>query len=134
MPAAVNVSLLVALSYERSIIGPPTSLPSSSTTSTVLPKEAVLRRSRMRASFANRSAAASCEAAYRGMVTVTREGRRSLYTPAVSREAYLAAQSRTFFEKLCGGSVSAFAAALCQSGISEADLKELRELLERGSN
>lgn len=69
--------------------------------------------------------------AERGMVTVTREGRRSLYTPAVSREAYLAAQSRTFFEKLCGGSVSAFAAALCQSGISEADLKELRELLER---
>ena len=53
--------------------------------------------------------------AERGMVTVTREGRRSLYTPAVSREAYLAAQSRTFFEKLCGGSVSAFAAALCQS-------------------
>lgn len=69
--------------------------------------------------------------AERGMVTVTREGRRSLYTPAVSRAAYLAAQSRTFFEKLCGGSVSAFAAALCQSGISEADLKELRELLER---
>ena len=69
--------------------------------------------------------------AERGMVTVTREGRRSLYTPAVSREDYLAAQSRTFFEKLCGGSVSAFAAALCQSGISEADLKELRELLER---
>ena len=69
--------------------------------------------------------------AERGMVTVTREGRRSLYTPAVSRADYLAAQSRTFFEKLCGGSVSAFAAALCQSGISEADLKELRELLER---
>ena len=36
----------------------------------------------------------------RGMVTVEKAGRRSLYTPAVSREQYTAAQSRTLFRKL----------------------------------
>ena len=40
----------------------------------------------------------------RGMVTVEKAGRRSLYTPAVSREQYTAAQSRT-----CSGSSAAAA-------------------------
>ena len=67
----------------------------------------------------------------RGMVTVEKAGRRSLYTPAVSREQYTAAQSRTLFRKLCGGSVPAFAAALCDSGLTREELQTLRDLLER---
>ena len=62
---------------------------------------------------------------------IEKSGRKSLYTPLVTREEYLASQSRSFVEKLCGGSISAFANALCSSGLSKEDLAELRELLER---
>lgn len=67
----------------------------------------------------------------KGFVAIEKSGRRSLYTPLVSREDYLAAQSRSFFEKLCGGSVSTFAAALCDSGLTREEIAELRSLLER---
>lgn len=67
----------------------------------------------------------------KGFVSIEKSGRRSLYTPLVSREAYLAAQSKSFFEKLCGGSVSTFAAALCDSGLTREEIAELRSLLER---
>ena len=70
--------------------------------------------------------------AEKGFVKIEKSGRRSLYTPCVSREDYLASQGRNFFEKLCGGSVSAFANALCGSGLSREEIAELRELLERG--
>ena len=65
-------------------------------------------------------------------MAICKDGRRSQYTACVSKEVYLASQSRSFFHKLCGGSVSAFAAALCDSGLSREDLEELRALLERG--
>lgn len=68
----------------------------------------------------------------KGFLSIEKAGRRSVYTPLVAREDYLAAQSRNFFHKLCGGSVSAFANALCDSGLSKEELAELRELLERG--
>ena len=58
-------------------------------------------------------------------------GRSARYIPLVSREEYLAQQSRRFLEKLCGGSLPAFAAALCDSGLSREELAELRRLLER---
>lgn len=67
----------------------------------------------------------------KGFVAIEKSGRRSLYTPLISREDYLAAQSRSFFEKLCGGSVSTFAAALCDSGLTREEIAELRSLLER---
>ena len=69
--------------------------------------------------------------AEKGFLAIEKEGRRSRYIPRVSREAYLAAQGRTFFQKLCGGDLSAFASALCGSGLSRKELDELRELLER---
>ncbi len=65
-------------------------------------------------------------------LTIEKQGRRSVYTPCVTREDYLASQSRTFFEKLCGGDISAFANALCGSGLTQEELAQLRELLERG--
>jgi BlaI family penicillinase repressor len=67
----------------------------------------------------------------KGFLSVTIEKRKKCYTPCVSQEAYLAAQSRSFFEKVCGGNVSAFAAALCSSGLSKDDLAQLRDLLEQ---
>ena len=67
----------------------------------------------------------------KGFITIEKSGRRSYYTPCVSREVYLASQGKNFFEKLCGRNVSAFAAALCDSGLSKEELAELRLLLER---
>ena len=69
----------------------------------------------------------------KGFVTIEKEGRSSRYYPLVTRETYLAGQSRRFLDLLCGGSLSAFAAALCDSGLTREELDELRDLLERGT-
>ena len=69
--------------------------------------------------------------AEKGFITIEKIGRRSYYTPCVSREDYLAAQSKNFFEKLCGRNISTFAAALCDSGLSKEEISVLRSLLER---
>ena len=71
--------------------------------------------------------------AEKGFIAVEKAGRGSVYTPLVARHDYLAAQSGRFYEKLCGGSVSAFAAALCDSGLSREELAELRRLLEENA-
>ena len=67
----------------------------------------------------------------KGFISIEKVGRRSYYTPCISREDYLASQSKTFFQKLCGGNVSVFVNALCDSGLSEEELSQLRALLER---
>ncbi len=68
--------------------------------------------------------------AEKGFLRVEKEGRRSVYTPLVTRQDYLSAQSRRFLDKLCGGSVPAFASALCDGSLSREELAELRRLLE----
>ena len=68
----------------------------------------------------------------KGFITIEKNGRRSYYTPCISREDYLAAQSKSFVDKLCGGSISTFATALCSSGLTREELAELREMLEKG--
>lgn len=67
----------------------------------------------------------------RGFLTIEKKGRRSYYTPCISQEDYLASQSRNFFEKLCGGDLSVFANALCDSGLTKDEIAKLRSLLER---
>ena len=67
----------------------------------------------------------------KGFLRVEKEGRRSRYTPLISQKDYLAAQSRSFVQKVCGGSLPAFAAALCDSGLTREELDQLRDLLER---
>ena len=67
----------------------------------------------------------------KGFIAITKNGRRSYYTPLISQEDYLASQSKTFFEKLCGRNISTFAAALCDSGLTKEEIAELRSLLER---
>ena len=69
----------------------------------------------------------------KGFLTIEKVGRRSYYTPCVSQEDYLASQSKSFVEKLCGGSISAFATALCSSGLTKEELAQLREMLEEGT-
>ena len=68
----------------------------------------------------------------KGFISIEKSGRRSYYTPLISQEDYLAVQSKTFFEKLCGRNISTFAAALCDSGLTKEEIAELRSLLERG--
>lgn len=65
-------------------------------------------------------------------LTVEKLGRSNGYTPTVTQQEYLAAQSRRFVDQLCGGSVSVFASALCDSGLTREELAQLRKLLEEG--
>lgn len=67
----------------------------------------------------------------KGFVEITKVGRSAQYAPLVSQEDYLAAQGNRFLHKLCGGSISALANALCGSGLSKEELAQLRDLLER---
>lgn len=67
----------------------------------------------------------------KGYLSVDKAGRGKSYTPTVSQQEYLAAQSSRFFRKLCGGNISTFASALCDSGLSKEEIAQLRDLLER---
>ena len=67
----------------------------------------------------------------KGFIRIQKEGRSARYIPLIAREDYLAQQSRRFVQKVCGGSMPAFAAALCGSGLTKEELALLRELLER---
>ena len=65
----------------------------------------------------------------KGFVRIEKTGRSAEYRPLVAKEDYLARQGRKFYDKLCGGNVSAFAAALSASGLTAEELAQLRELL-----
>ena len=68
----------------------------------------------------------------RGFVAREKEGRGNLYRPLVAREDYLAAESRSFLERLHGGSLPSLVAALVESeAVRGAELDELRALLAR---
>ena len=69
--------------------------------------------------------------AEKGFIKIEKSGRRSVYVPLTDRHAYQAAQSRSFVDKVFGGSISAFAAALCDSALTREEIDELRRLLER---
>lgn len=70
--------------------------------------------------------------AEKGFLSIEKEGRSARYTPLIARQDYLAQQSRRFLDQLCGGSLPAFAAALCNSGLTRQEIEQLRDLLERG--
>ena len=67
----------------------------------------------------------------KGFIRIEKVSRSARYYPLVSQQEYLAQQSKNFLQRLCGGNVSTFATALCDSGISKEDLAELRELLDK---
>lgn len=68
----------------------------------------------------------------KGFIRIDKVGRSARYTPLISQHNYLAQQSKRFLHQLCGGNLSTFAAALCDSGLSREEVAELRDLLERG--
>lgn len=66
----------------------------------------------------------------KGFVTSRKEGKNLLYTPAVSREEYLAYDSRHVLARLYDGKPKNFMAALASNGLDEQDVAELRALLD----
>ena len=66
----------------------------------------------------------------RGFLRAERRGRANLYTPLVSRREYLAKESRRMLDRLYGGSLSAFAVSLCDSGVTKEEVEALRKMLE----
>lgn len=67
----------------------------------------------------------------KGFVNVEKQGRTACYTALIKKEDYLSSQSSRFIRNLCGGNMKTFASALCDSGLTKQELRELRELLER---
>lgn len=70
--------------------------------------------------------------ANKGAIKIEKVGRSSQYTPLISKEEYVAMESESFIDKICGGSISVLASGLRDSGISEEDLEELQALLKKG--
>lgn len=68
--------------------------------------------------------------AEKGFLSIEKNGRSNHYVPLVTQDAYLADQSRRFVDQLCGGNISLFASALCDSGLSKQELDQLCRLLE----
>ena len=69
----------------------------------------------------------------KGFLRVEHQGRTNLYTPLIDKKDYLAGESRDFLDRVCGGSVSAFAASLCDGGLTAEEVEELRRLLEENA-
>ena len=66
-----------------------------------------------------------------GCVTRKMQGRGCLYTAALTRAAYLSAESRSLWGRLFGGSPRNFVAALAETDtLTDADIDELAEFLE----
>lgn len=68
----------------------------------------------------------------KGFLALRKEGRSNLYEPLITEREYLAAESRSFLDRLFGGSVAGFATALCDSGVKKEEVEELKRLLEKG--
>ena len=65
----------------------------------------------------------------KGFVSVCRDRKGNRYTPLVSREDYLAFDSRAVLSRLYGTPRN-FVAALAREGLERRDLEELRSLLD----
>ena len=65
----------------------------------------------------------------KGFVSVRREGKSNRYTPRISREDYLAFDSRMVLSRLYGSSPRNFVAALAKGGLQQKDLDDLQDLL-----
>lgn len=69
----------------------------------------------------------------KGFVRCEKNGRLNYYTPLVEEDKYRAQETARFIDKLYGSSPARLMAALVEGyGVSEEDLAELRNLLERG--
>lgn len=68
----------------------------------------------------------------KGFLRAEKRGKTNYYTPLITRREYLARESRGVLDRLFGGSVSAFATALVDGGVSREEIQRLREMLEEG--
>ena len=69
----------------------------------------------------------------RGFVAGTKEGRANGYTPLVEERDYLARESRSFLERVHGGSLSSLVASLYpEVSLTQEDLAALERILEKG--
>lgn len=67
----------------------------------------------------------------KGAVRAEREGRRYLYSPVLTRDAWVASQSEGVLDRLFGGRVAPLVAHFSERGrLSRADIDELRRLVE----
>lgn len=70
----------------------------------------------------------------KGFLSSRREGRNNLYTPLVSKERYLEAESRSVLKRLYGGSLGNFVAALnAEQPLEQREIDELRQFLDEMS-
>ena len=64
-------------------------------------------------------------------VVPAKDGRRFLYSPAIDREPYVAAESRRFMARLFGGRLSPLFARLAEDeALDEKDLAEIEAMLK----
>lgn len=67
----------------------------------------------------------------KGALRHRRQGRRFLYSPAVSRDSARAAETENFVERVCGGSASPLLAWFVeQRGLSADEVEELQAIIE----
>lgn len=67
----------------------------------------------------------------KGALDFVEDGRRYLYRPAVSREAYVGRESRRLVDRLFGGRAAPLVAQLAESGdLSDRDIAEIEALLK----
>jgi BlaI family penicillinase repressor len=68
----------------------------------------------------------------KGALRYREEGNRYIYRPAHAREKYVAEETKSFLDRVFGGDATpALVHFVEAAALSEADIQELRELLER---
>ena len=66
----------------------------------------------------------------KGVIRAERDGRRYLYSPVLTREAWVASQSEGVLDRLFGGRVAPLVAHFSERGkLSQTDIDELRRLI-----
>jgi BlaI family transcriptional regulator, penicillinase repressor len=70
----------------------------------------------------------------KGALRYTEEGNRYLYRPTHPREKFVAEESKTFLQRVFGGEATPALVHFVESvNLSDDDIRELREVLERRS-
>ena len=68
----------------------------------------------------------------KGFLACVKEGKTNRYTPLVSREEYQRSEGRSILQKLYGGSLSRFAAALYDDApVTREEVDALQDLLDQ---
>jgi len=68
----------------------------------------------------------------KGALSTEPEGRRFLYTPAITRDSYAGPATRNFAARLFGGRAAPLVAHLAEGeGLTDADIAEIEALLEK---